>query len=298
MQTRKDTLLKVLYAFIIALGIICMIAIVDYHSRGIAGANNGHYESIYVLIFIDILLLALLTTSVAQVRKYWLNKSLARLSLISLGICIVTFMYSLFMRLINMTSAKPVIYLYPETTEEVSVQLIYPWKLTTLYPEFNKADGWNVTAHPDGRVFIWEKEYSYLFREGVESSQTYDLTQGFVVKDTDAAEFLREKLAHLGLTPKEYNEMIVYWLPYLEQNPYNLVHFATKAEYDEKVPLTISPTPDSVLRVFIVIAPVNSSYQAAPQVLTPTVRDGFTVVERGGTYLPSIHHNSSIKKMR
>ena len=47
-------------------------------------------------------------------------------------------------------SAKPVIYLYPETTMEVSVELDFDGTLTTTYPAYR--DGWTVTAFPDGTL--------------------------------------------------------------------------------------------------------------------------------------------------
>ena len=36
----------------------------------------------------------------------------------------------------------------------------------------------------------------------------------------------------MGLTPKEYNEFIVYWAPLLQNNPYNLISFQAK-NYEE-----------------------------------------------------------------
>ena len=45
-----------------------------------------------------------------------------------------------------------------------------------------------------------------------------DFKEGFVVKGSDSAEFLRETLSQMGLTPKEYNEFIVYWAPKLQEN--------------------------------------------------------------------------------
>ena len=46
-----------------------------------------------------------------------------------------------------------------------------------------------------------------------------DFSRGFVVRGSDTAAFLREKLAYMGLTPREYNEFIVYWLPRMQNNP-------------------------------------------------------------------------------
>lgn len=42
----------------------------------------------------------------------------------------------------------------------------------------------------------------------------------------EPAAFLQNTLSAMGLTPTEHNESIVYWLPRMEQNPYNLTHFA------------------------------------------------------------------------
>ena len=48
------------------------------------------------------------------------------------------------------TTAKPVLYLYPEEETTVHVQLNYTGQLTTTYPAYE--DGWTVTAHPDGTL--------------------------------------------------------------------------------------------------------------------------------------------------
>lgn len=106
---------------------------------------------------------------------------------------------------------KPVIYLYPEKEQEVNVKLDLDGKFTFTYPEYN--DGWKVTAKPDGTIISDGKEYSYLFWEGLMPTFKPDFKEGFVVKGNDSVEFLRETLAKMGLTPKEYNEFIVYWAP-------------------------------------------------------------------------------------
>ncbi|MDR1564866.1 MAG: hypothetical protein LBS74_07920 [Oscillospiraceae bacterium] len=110
------------------------------------------------------------------------------------------------------TYAKPVIYLYPEETMDVTVKLKFKGSLSCTWPQFdNKTGGWQVTAHPDGSLINKAdgQEYSYLFWEG-EANAEYDFSSGFVVSGEDTAEFLREKLAFMGLIPKEYNEFIVY----------------------------------------------------------------------------------------
>ena len=174
---------------------------------------------------------------------------------------------------------KPVIYLYPEQETAVSVSLNYDGTLTAMYPAYE--NGWTVTAEPDGTLYDENgNEYSYLFWEG-ESKPDYDFSKGFCVAGADTADFLRETLAEIGLTPKEYNEFIVYWLPKLQENPYNLISFQSE-RYTDTAKLDIDPTPDSVLRVFMAWKPLSRPQNIEPQTFTPFARDGFTVVEWGG----------------
>lgn len=174
---------------------------------------------------------------------------------------------------------KPVIYLYPEETTEVSVKV--DCDLTVTYPAYG--DGWEVTAEPDGTLTNHAdgKEYSYLFWEG-ESYGEMDFSEGFVVKGEATAAFLQETLAEMGLTPKEYNECIVYWLPYMQDNPYNLISFQWE-NYDASAKLEISPVPDNILRVFLAFRPLEEFVEIPAQSLPHLEREGFTVVEWGGT---------------
>lgn len=177
--------------------------------------------------------------------------------------------------------AKPVIYLYPEETTEVTVTLDCAGKLTCTYPAYQNS--WRVTANPDGTLVnrMDGKTYSYLFWEGEDDAE-YDMSKGFVVKGEDTAAFLQEKLSLLGLTPKEYNEFIVYWLPKMQENPYNLITFQKEA-YTECARLHITPEPDSVLRVFMAYKSLHAPIEVEEPVLEPFERKGFAVVEWGGT---------------
>ena len=120
--------------------------------------------------------------------------------------------------------AKPVIYLYPESKQEIEVKLDYAGELTCTYPEYK--NGWDVVAYPDGTLVdnATGEEYSYLFWEG-NSDTEYDLSKGYVIAGEDTAKFLEEKLAELGLNRTEANEFIVYWLPKMQSNLYNLITF-------------------------------------------------------------------------
>ncbi len=176
---------------------------------------------------------------------------------------------------------KPVIYLYPEEETKINVVLNYNGKLICTYPE---SDGtWDIIANPDGTLINLEdnKEYSYLFWEGITDTD-YDFSEGFVVKGEDMKDFLQEKLAYMGLTPKEYNEFIVYWLPLMKDNKYNLISFQGEI-YTNSAKLTITPSPESILRVFMAYKEIDEPIQIKEQELKPFERKGFTVIEWGGT---------------
>lgn len=176
---------------------------------------------------------------------------------------------------------KPVIYLYPEEETEVTVHLDYQGTLTCTYPALPEEGTWTVTAAPDGTLTGGDgREYCCLFWEGT-SHWDYDFSEGFCVTGQDTAAFLEEALAQLGLTEREANECIVYWLPRMEQNPYNLIAFQGEA-YTGRAPLTVTPAPDSVLRVFMAWQALEEPVELPEQELPAFQRQGFTLVEWGG----------------
>lgn len=179
---------------------------------------------------------------------------------------------------------KSVIYLYPEQETEVTVRLDFTSRLTTTYPAYN--DGWNVIAQPDGTLVDPNtgRMYYCLFWEGI-ADAGYDISTGFVVAGENTAAFLEEALAQLGLTDKEANEFIIYWLPKMEGNAYNLISFQQEA-YTNNAALSITPEPDSILRVFMAWKPLDTPVEVEPQQLETIERRGFTVVEWGGAELP------------
>ncbi len=114
--------------------------------------------------------------------------------------------------------------------------------------------------------------------------------KGFVVAGADTASFLKAKLTALGLTPAEYNEFIVYWLPRMNKNKFNQVYFAGR-DYTDYARLEISPKADSVLRVFMLFQAIESCEPMEPQKLTVPKRSGFTVVEWGGAEVTKNRQN-------
>ena len=174
---------------------------------------------------------------------------------------------------------KPVLYLYPEKEQEVTVKFTHPELLLTTYPKY--INEWNVVAKPNGDLLLDGKYYYALYWEEEKATQV-DFHEGFYVTKDNAIEFLKEKLTTIGLNDRERNEFIMYWLPILEKNGQNLVYFELTDSLQNHNALEITPTPDSLLRVRIHVKKVNSKVNIKEQRLEPFARNGFTAVEWGG----------------
>lgn len=67
----------------------------------------------------------------------------------------------------------------------------------------------------------------------------------------------------------------------MQESRYNLIAFQGEA-YTNSARLTITPTPDTLIRVFMAWSPLDEAVEIAPQTLTAPTRSGFTAVEWGG----------------
>ncbi|MBR3152760.1 MAG: hypothetical protein IKF52_04055 [Clostridia bacterium] len=178
---------------------------------------------------------------------------------------------------------KPIIYLYPKEKTEVSVKLLEDEQIVCSYPKYR--DEWKVLADSDGTLMDLNTNRE-LYSLYYESDNIIDFKvekDGFIVKGEDTIEFLEEKLSILGLTEKEAEEFIVYWLPRLENNKYNYIRFATKEEINSNMPLEINPNPDTTIRILMTFKGLDNPINVQEQNLEMPNREGFVAVEWGGT---------------
>ena len=178
---------------------------------------------------------------------------------------------------------KPIIYLYPTEDTEVSVKLSNADSLTCSYPKYENS--WKVLAKSNGELkdLNTDRELYALYYENESNVEFKVEKDGFVVKGEDSASFLEEKLAKLGLTEKEAEEFIVYWLPKMEANKYNYIRFATPEEIEKNMALEINPNPDTTIRVLMTFKGLENPIEVEEQELVTPERVGFVAVEWGGT---------------
>ncbi|MEI8130577.1 MAG: hypothetical protein WCG55_03680 [bacterium] len=176
---------------------------------------------------------------------------------------------------------KPVIYLYPQNAETVSVKIAPQGGFTKTEPAYGT--GWTVFAKPNGELKNLSdgKSYPYLFWEGHGGLyQTPD--KGFVVAQNDVHTFLVSKLTELGLNTKETADFIEFWEPRMTGSPYYFVTFLGNQTMDQIAPLSISPKPDTVIRILMDFTPLTTPKHFDPITIHTPIRKGFTVVEWGG----------------
>ena len=191
---------------------------------------------------------------------------------------------------------KPVLYVYPEREQSLTVSLDVEGELGTVYPapdalettDWGTRASWSVTASPDGTLTDeGGRTYPSLFWDGEMTLEAPE--QGFIVAREDAVPFLEEKLGQLGLSDKEAADFITYWAPRIRANEYTFVSFDASS-YAQQVTYSFADeagnqvVPDTFIRVFMTMRKADASTVVTPQNFAPTpTRSGFTVVEWGGT---------------
>ena len=205
---------------------------------------------------------------------------------LGIGVVISAFLFFVaFVVHLTITFAeKPIIYIYPQEEQTVTVKLEKEDLITCSYPKYEEK--WNVLAKPNGDLTdlkTGRKLYA-LYWEGGEFKNP-DYKEGFVIKGEDSAKFLEEKLNILGLNEKEAEEFIIYWLPKMEKNKYNYIKFVSQEEIDDQMPLEIDPKPDTLIRVYMQFKVLPFKIKVKEQELDKVERSGFTVVEWGGSEL-------------
>ncbi|MDQ3109066.1 MAG: hypothetical protein M3R17_04150 [Bacteroidota bacterium] len=185
---------------------------------------------------------------------------------------------------------KPVIYVYPQDTQQVSIRLDLKGEIGFTYPYYDI--GWNFTADPDGTIHMNDKKYHYLFWDGTTAidNNSIDWNEGFIVERDSLVPFFEEKLKLMGLNSKEIEDYITYWCPRMVANEKNYIHFMFNETYNEYAGLEVTPAPDQMFRVFMLWtkAEENKNTQVIPQEIESFERSGFTIVEWGGAEMQNI----------
>jgi len=172
---------------------------------------------------------------------------------------------------------KPNIYLYPTKKETLTVKIHTKGKITTSIPEYNT--GWNIVVAPGGKI---NDTYDYLFYEA-KVDYNFTLDAGWVLQSSDFDRRMNEILVNIGLNDKERADFMDYWPKRMDwKKKYCAAYYLKRNEIDQAIPLTISKTPESLLRLFFKFVPTDTLVTVPEPKIEKFKRIGFTVVEWGG----------------
>lgn len=176
--------------------------------------------------------------------------------------------------------AKPVVYLYP--TKATFASVMVGANVTVSDPAY-PATGWQgVWAEPNGKLTYLGKSYDSLFWEGQGYGEYPAITSGTVVRRANVAKTMRSQLSAQGLNTKETNDFMAFWEAKIPNKPYVRLTWLGTSQMNALAPLTVSPKPQTVIRVFLDMDGFDTPIQLPAQKLTKVERSGFTVVEWGG----------------
>ncbi|MBI9069517.1 MAG: PKD domain-containing protein [Salinivirgaceae bacterium] len=172
---------------------------------------------------------------------------------------------------------KPNIYIYPEETIDLCVNLSFPkgGELVTSIPEYDSV--WCVTVEPDGQI---NGAYDYLFYES-KQPHIWQEEQGWCISKDNLNQFFTNNMLAYGFNNNEIDDFIEYWIPLLSESEYYSIFPQQKAMINRVIEISFSKNPDNVNRLFYVIeATLQNNELIAPEII-PFSKTGFYVNEWG-----------------
>ncbi|KAH7102912.1 ubiquitin-domain-containing protein [Auriculariales sp. MPI-PUGE-AT-0066] len=186
---------------------------------------------------------------------------------------------------------KPVIYLHSPTLLKatVSLSLSMAWSFSLLYPVapivFKGGcdhTSWTVDVRTDGTLYDTrtDTEVAYLYWEGetnlrpisppmtpdvpgaeLFSPQTAVLlpSNSVLLCFEDVPKYLDTALKAMSLSVEARTSFITFWLPAMYCHKHVALRFLPQGAYEGAAPLSVSPSPDVVTRVFMIFRGILDS---------------------------------------
>ncbi len=178
----------------------------------------------------------------------------------------------------TVTAYKPNIYIYPNETLSLSVEVSFPNGGEVIESIPNYKNSWEITVAPDGKI---NDTYEYLFYE----CKIPDLAQkefGWVIAKSNLKDFFSENMTACGFSQKEISDFIEYWIPILTEYKYYEIYPQYKSTLDEMVKISYSIEPNNFYRLFYFLKGRDNNQI---QLLTPSIetakRENYFAVEWG-----------------
>ena len=202
---------------------------------------------------------------------------------------IVSIDFFLMENIVPEVNLKPVVYAYGDI-ENVSIQYDFKTELTFSYPAYQES--WEFTSTANGDIIYDGKSYPYLFWEGENWKSDYSSlgADSYLVKTDTIIQHLENVLTTMNLNNREKTDFITFWGPKISQKEYAILQFLNDDEYDEMIAeISVNPKPQNMLRFYLLFTPLDypiPNYSTKSPEFEPISREGFTLIEWGGSEIP------------
>lgn len=186
---------------------------------------------------------------------------------------------------------KPAIYLYPTKTEHIHVAVNTIGRMLVSTPTY-PLGGWDVVADTNSTIMENNQTYHYLYYEAAipDSALPSSDNTGYVIAYDNLKTFFSNEMPKLGLRENESQAFSDYWRKALPRANYYKISLVPQTTLDSIAPLSINPSPDSVIRVSLNFQPLDQSVPIQNPQLPAVSRHGFSVVEWGGLFKKDKNH--------
>lgn len=179
------------------------------------------------------------------------------------------------------TARKPNIYIYPEETTSLCVNVNFPKSGQIIASEPEYENGWCVSVEPSGKI---NGTYDFLFYESIQPN-IWQTNYGWCVAKNELESFFQAKLTGYNLSENEISDFIEYWIPTLSDYNYYKIYPQLNGTINRVISLDFSKRPDNIFRLFFAFEGVSEKESLVQPDIVPAIRSGFNVVEWGGVIL-------------
>jgi hypothetical protein len=181
------------------------------------------------------------------------------------------------------SGVSPTIFLYPQAMTAFNILL----QSNTTYSDPKMMDNsWRGMVDVDGKLVVNNINRNSLYYEYDPKKVSFNIApKGFLVKSEKIASFVQDTLAaKLLLNQAETQTLLQEVKSALigaPNTPYLKITFVNEAEINQKLPLTIEPTPKHLHRIHLLLTPLSRSTPIEEPAILPISREPFTIVEIG-----------------
>lgn len=172
---------------------------------------------------------------------------------------------------------KPNIYLYPDSTINICVELEFPQggEVIKSIPDYNK--NWCISIDSLG---IIDNKYDYLFYESIQPD-VWQYETGWCIEKDSLKNFFETNMKSYNFSDREIKDFISYWIPKLTDYKYYKIYPQYNSQINNVIQLKFSIQPDNIFRLFYGIIGSDECIQINKPEINRINRSGFSVVEWG-----------------